>query len=349
MVTVPAALGDLLGDRNWVQADLARVLGWPVQTVSELMQAKRRLDPAMALDLAQLTPAERSAEGWLALQAAQDIQDALRKAGQAQRLEAIAVRASAEDLVPVRELVRHGHLPLADPATQYAAARELLGDDPTFGASAKRTHTAVPFTRSQKAWIALARRRASDVTVSDYDERAFGELARTLPHVVITPDDFRDLPAMFAATGVALVHFKPLTGGRIDGVSLGLGGHPMIAVSGRGKRLDKVLFALLHECAHVFSDHWRGGPRVHEGSDEQVVGDHDTEQQVSDLASSWAFPDGVTVAGMVTRATIAELADKHRVAPAVVVGHLQHDRVLEWSSVLGRSLPNVEEALMSWG
>lgn len=348
MVAVADALGDLLGDRKWVQADLARVLGWPVQTVSELMQAKRRLDPGMALDLAQLTP-QRSAEDWLALQAAQDIQDALRKAGQAQRLEAIAVRASAEDLVPVRELVRHGHLPLADPATQYAAARELLGDDPTFGASAKRSQTAVPFTRIQKAWIALARRRAGDVTVSDYDERAFGELARTLAHGVFTPEDFRDLPALFAASGVALVHVKPLTGGRIDGVSLSLGDHPMIAVSGRGKRLDKVLFALLHECAHVVSGHWRAGPRVHEGKDEQVVGDQQTEDQVSDLAASWAFPDGVKVTGMVTRATIAELADNHQVAPAVVVGHLQHEQVLEWSSVLGRSLPSVEEALMSWG
>ena len=48
-------LREELSHRKWAQADLARVLNWPVQTMSEIMQGKRRVDAAMALDLAALT------------------------------------------------------------------------------------------------------------------------------------------------------------------------------------------------------------------------------------------------------------------------------------------------------
>ncbi len=49
MDTVAALLKGELARLGWVQADLARVLGWQVQTLSELMQDKRRLDAGMAL------------------------------------------------------------------------------------------------------------------------------------------------------------------------------------------------------------------------------------------------------------------------------------------------------------
>lgn len=53
--------------RDWAQADLARVLNWPAQTVSELRQGKRRIDAQMAVDLEVLTG--KDAEEWLMIQA----------------------------------------------------------------------------------------------------------------------------------------------------------------------------------------------------------------------------------------------------------------------------------------
>lgn len=346
-ITVAAMLKDELQQRAWAQADLGRVLGWSVQTVSEVMQGKRKLEPAMALELQELTG--RAAEEWLHAQVQQDLEVARRAMGESDRLSLIGLRAEAERLVPVRELVRRRVVPMADPESQLRAIRALVGEDAAdFGASAKRSVTAVPFTRTQSAWVALVRQRARGVEVGEYDERAFGELARSLPSRVRSTDGLLGLPEVFADAGVALVHVKSLPGGRIDGVSLSVGRYPAIGLSGRGRRLDKVLFALLHECAHVISGHWRGQPRVHEAGDEQVVGDAKVEESMNALAASWAFPDGLKFSGPMSRQVIAQLAAQHQVAPAVVVGHLQHRGVLEWSSVLGRALPTADEALMTW-
>lgn len=346
-MTIAELLQSELDHRGWAQADLARVLSWSVQTISELMQGKRKIDAQMAVDLQALTG--RAAEEWLIAQITSDLDDARRKTADTERLRQIAARAELETVVPVRELIRRGVISAADPEGQAAEVRRLIGKDPTFGASAKRSKNAVPFTRAQTAWVALARQVARASTVESFDHQGFASLAASLPRMVTTAGEFEKLPRLFADTGVALVHVKPFPGGRIDGVSLGLDGHPMIALSGRGKRLDKVLFALLHECAHVAKGHWRQEPRVHEAGDEQVVGDHEVEKAVSDVAASWVFPHGLHIHGRsLTKQVITDLAHEHGVAPAVIVGHLQYQQVIPWSSALSRGLPNVEDALVSW-
>ena len=330
---------------GWVQADLARVLGWQVQTLSELMQDKRRLDAAMALDLAQLTG--RTAGEWLAAQAAADVAKAENRPETPDRLSQIASRIDLEKQVPVRELIKRGAISAADTATQAREVAALLGADPTLGVSAKRSTLA--FTRTQTAWVALARKQAEQIAVARYDKVRFSKLAMSLPARIQEPVDFLSLPSEFATAGVGLVYVKPFPGGRIDGVSMGLSANPVIALSGRGMRLDKVLFTLLHECAHVLSDHWVDSPRLHEAGKECVEGEDDIEQAMNDLATSWIFPAGIpSVTGSVNKQTIAKFAEALGVSPAVIVGHLQHRSAIEWSSVLGRGLPSVDEVLTKW-
>lgn len=348
-MSVTSAVQAELERRAWAQADLARVLGWSVQALSEIMQGKRRIDAAMALDLS--TVLRVPAQELLAMQAALDLRQAEQSANAATRLKLIAQRRDLEDAVPVRELVKRRVISGRDPQEQAEQVKALLevdnlGDVPPYVVSTKRTRTGVPLTRAQKAWIALARRRARDVEATRYDEVGFHRLATALPRDIQDPSDFEALPEGFAAVGVRLVHIPAFPGGRIDGVSLGLGSAPMIALSGRGKRIDRVLFTLLHECAHVLSGHWRDGVvQVHDGS---AVGDQELEDSVNHMAQSWILPEGLGTIGTINSASIDALARRSGVNRAVIIGQLQHLGVLPWASVLSRGLPNVEEALASW-
>jgi HTH-type transcriptional regulator/antitoxin HigA len=69
---------------------------------------------------------------------------------------------------------------------------------------------------------------------------------------------------------------------------------------------------------------------------------------MNDQAASWIFPDGLSMVGPLNQAATKDSAAVHGVSQALVVGHLQHRGVIEWSSVLGRRLPNVDEVLAKW-
>lgn len=348
METVSSLIRGELARLDWVQADLARVLGWPVQTLSEVMKDKRRIDASMALDLSSVT--SRGPEKWLSVQVAQELDNARHRPDSLPRLEEISARARLETRVPVRELVKRKIISAGDIAVQEQEVDELLGPNPTLGVSAKRSGVLYrPFSRIQTAWMALARRQAADLEVGEFDETQFADIVASLPRSLRAPADFTGLPHVFAEAGVALVHVKPFPGGRIDGVSMEINGHPLIAISGRGKRLDKVMFAVLHESAHVISGHWRESPWLHDSDSAALAQDErEVEEQVNDLASSWIFPNGFRLQAPVTRRTISVLAETNGLSDAVVIGHLQHQGIVEWSSVLGRGLPSIEEALLKW-
>lgn len=72
---------DFLPDYQLTASSLAKTLGVSRQTVSELLQEKRRLSPAMALRLGRLFG--NSAEFWLNAQQARDLWE-LRKQYQAE-------------------------------------------------------------------------------------------------------------------------------------------------------------------------------------------------------------------------------------------------------------------------
>ncbi len=66
------------------------------------------------------------------------------------------------------------------------------------------------------------------------------------------------------------MYVEALPGSKIDGCSfiVEATGRPAIALSGRGKRLDKVLFALLHEVAHILLGHLDGDGLIVDEQDE---------------------------------------------------------------------------------
>lgn len=350
--TVPSLLAGELERLGWVQADLSRVLMWPVQTVSEVMNGRRRLDAAMALDLQEAT--QFSAHDWLAAQAAQDLENAARDPKAHGRTSRIRARATLEEVVPVRELIRRGVIDADDEALQQEQLRKLLevprwGEDPPFApsVSARRSNLRAPLTRQQLAWVALARRGARDVEVADFESVAFADFAEQLPRDLHSPEDFVGLPNRFAELGVRLVHVPAFPGGRIDGASLDLDGAPMVALSGRGKRLDRVLFTLLHECAHIVLGHCggEGSVNVHESG---IKADEGLEKQVDDLAGSWILPEPLERLGPFRTRDIPRVAKAYGVAEAVIIGQLQHARLMPWGSPASRGLPNVEEALVTW-
>lgn len=349
-VSVAQEVNARLDHLGWAQADLANVLGWSVQSVSDLVKGRRRIDGRTAMELAAALGGD--AHDWLVLQADHDIWIASHDAKLQVTLNKIDGRAKIEKVLPVRELVRRGRLPKGDVAAQHEAACELLEvadltEPPSFPVVARRANHRDRVSRQQRAWVACAREAARRESVGSYSAKRLSDLGASLSSIIQDPQDFIGLPSEFASAGVRLVQVEPFPGGRIDGVSTIVDGTPVIALSGRGGRMDKVLYTLAHEAAHVAQGHLQRAQLF--VSSEDDGGEAGLERAADRLAAQWLVPDLEGLRhGLVTGQRVEDLARHLGISEAVIIGRLQKERLIPWNSLLNRRIPSVKEAMRMW-
>ncbi|XVV00778.1 ImmA/IrrE family metallo-endopeptidase [Actinosynnema sp. CA-248983] len=216
---------------------------------------------------------------------------------------------------------------------------------PKFSMAARRSNVSERPTPMQDTWLACVRFQARQRQVSAYSPEGLRALAVNLSRILREPAAFATLPDLFAEVGVILVHVEAFPSSKIDGASFLLDGVPVIGLSGRGHRMDKVLFTLLHEVGHVLLDHIADGLIIDEGEDQDL----DREKDADDLARGWALPGSLPpIPERIGQNWLATVADSFDVHPIVVVGRLQNDGLLNWRTLLAKDAPTVTGVLRSW-
>jgi HTH-type transcriptional regulator/antitoxin HigA len=201
---------------------------------------------------------------------------------------------------------------------------------------------------TQLAWIACVRRRAKDLKVKSYDRDALEELAARLTRVVTEPTDFARLPGMFAAVGIRLVFIEAFPGSKMDGCSFLLDdGSPVVGISGRGRRLDKVLVTLLHEIAHiVLGDLDNEQFIIHDQGESPTLG---PEGPANDRAAAWVLPASLPpFPERINQTWVTTVAGSQGIHPIVLTGRLQNERRIPWKTTLVKNAPSVVTELEKW-
>ncbi|WP_457948780.1 helix-turn-helix domain-containing protein [Pseudarthrobacter sp. alpha12b] len=347
---VPAGeyLAKELDERAWTQAEFAEILGRPAQFVSEIISGKKEItrESAAQIGAALGTPPEM----WLNLQDSYLLKTQLQNKKTQSELHDVRLRARLMELAPVSVLRKRGIVTEASPQGQAEQLLKLfrlksINDTPqlpVIAHPAKRDESVSP---AQMTWLACVRQRAEDMKASAFTLDGLRELAETLSRKVNSPPSFAQLPKMFAAVGVRLTFVEDFPYSKVDGASFVLQGSPVIGISGRGQRLDKVLFSLLHEVAHVTLGH----------VDDYLIIDVEgrrgaaEEESANDLAARWILPQVPShMPERVTERWVAAVARDQGVHPIVVVGRLQDLGLLSWRSTLTKGAPSVTEFLQSW-
>lgn len=343
-------LADELEARGWSQADFADIIGRPVQFVSELINGKKELTAESATQIAAALGSEPST--WLGLQAEYRLWQLAQNPDHDRATARVKLRADLASVIPLAALEKRGDLPRnVDPGPLLAEVmRDFnmagVDDSPRFCLAAKRANHGDELTLTQRGWLWLALRAARNAAaVRPYDEAGLRLLAEGLARQTAQPEALADLPRRLAAVGVHLVFVEHLPGGKIDGAAFMLDTNPVIAVSGRGKRFDKLFFALMHEIAHVLCGHAQEGA-LDDAAD--AASDDPREVEANALAEQLALGGPVTMPAPITAAAVKDKAADLGVHYAFVVGNLQHHRALDWRSTLARGLPNADDVLRSW-
>lgn len=346
-------LRDELEARDWSISEFAEILGRPVQTISEILNNRKEITPETATEIAAALGTD--AEVWLNLQTAYRLYQLRGRAGRQTAQTAVERRAKLRSLVPLAELKKLTWLPdTKDLDRLEAAVRKLLristlDEPPRWTVAARRSNPDVDYTPAQNAWLGRASSLAATRKLSaSFDQDGLATLGAELGRRLADPAELPRTRRWLAEVGVALVVVPHLQGSKIDGAVL-LDPRPTIALSLRGNRFDTVVFTLLHEIAHLVRGHVAAGAVLDEelGSTDEpgAASTSRTEVEANEYAESWLFPHGLNLDQPVTERKVIATAETLGVHPSLVVGHLQHHRLLGWNSPLRRLVPSAKSLL----
>jgi HTH-type transcriptional regulator/antitoxin HigA len=329
-------IAEILSERGITQADFALRLGRTEKNVSQLVTGIAPVTHELAISLERVlgVPAEfwNNAEsryrGLLSRAAererlAEDVQWATQFP-----LKAMAERGwIARETTPAEqaeEALRFFAVSSPDAWDAYWASPRRL--------AARMTEAYTVDTPALTAWLRQGELQAATVETAPHDPEGFRQVLGRLR--VLTCQD----PGMWqavmrdecAGTGVAVVFVPELPKIRCHAVSRWLTpDKALIQLCLRYRTDDHLWFSFFHEAAHILR-HSKKRTFV-----DDLAGASPEEREADRLAYEWIIPgaelDAFLSHGVPTKATVVEFAERLGIAPSIVVGRLQHDRVIPQS------------------
>ena len=359
--------GELIKDeieaRGWSQIELAEVLGRPGRLVSELIAGKRAITPETAKGLGEAFGT--GAHFWMNMESSYQLSKVKGDSS-----NAVSRRAKLYEMAPVKEMTKRQWIKPTDnidvlekSICSFYGKASLDAPLPQL-AHAARKSSYEELSSSEAAWLCRVRQLAELMKVKSFSETGFTAAVTQLKHMLRDTEAVRQIPGILADAGVRFLIVETLPATKIDGVCLWLdASSPVIALSLRFDRIDAFWHTLLHECAHIkHKDGLTGAVVV----DVDLVGDDSApsstkpaeEVRADEFASNFSIPkaelDGFIsrVRPLFSKTRIQGLAAKLNVHPGLVVGQLQHRRMIPYShsrEMLSRVRHIVTEAALTDG
>ncbi|MCA5013735.1 MULTISPECIES: ImmA/IrrE family metallo-endopeptidase [unclassified Enterococcus] len=190
-------------------------------------------------------------------------------------------------------------------------------------------------------WLGLAREEVEIQNPKKIDSEIFSknkleQSLKKLKNIALTSNyesSISSVRKLFNRLGVYLVICDPLTNSKVRGALTSYENTPVIYISGRFKTHDNVWFALVHEVGHLL---------LHYDPEDVVITlDDDENYSKKELEANqfardfFISPEAYKVfldnkQNNFTELAIKEFASSQNILPGIVVGRLQHDKLLSY-------------------
>lgn len=189
------------------------------------------------------------------------------------------------------------------------------------------------------AWLRRGELEAIEVRCGPFNNSAFREaLGRIRRLTKESPDVFEpEMKRLCAAAGVAVVFVPELTGTLLYGTTRWIGKEKaLIQLSLRGKSDDHLWFTFFHEAGHILLHGKKDVFIEAKGEGCRETGGSEKEHEADRFAQDFLIPPGKYRAfiarGAFNGRDIEEFAERIDIAPGIVVGRLQHDKIIPFSA-----------------
>ncbi len=334
--------GWVLDERLEVQgisrAEFARRCGRSPKLISEIIAGKAPIEPETALQFEKVLGVD--VRIWLGIESAYQLH-------RAREAEAAVASVEWSKGFPVRELVEQGCFgrPESD-ADAVSKLHEFFGVGSVEAWTAKYGLVNVAYLHSPSfksdefalaTWHRLGELEAERQECADYDKGEFKRAMREIRGLTRVPirEALKRARQLSNQAGVALALVKPLPKTALSGAAWWLSPRKaVILLSARHKSDDHLWFSFFHEAAHLL---------LHGKKDVFVEGPNDGGDGFEAEANEWASNALVartdwkrfTATPPRSKSAVRAFANEQEIAPGIVVGMLQHARLLPWTHLNG--------------
>lgn len=315
------------------QKELAARTGMAAKTINQIVKGKAPLTPDTALRLERVTGVP--ARTWNNLEA--NFREQLARLESSKHLEA---QKEWLDRIPVKELIARG---VFEPSTETTVMVEqtlrFFGvasvdswkegwSKPQF--AFRKSPSAAGHDGALATWLRLAELQAQSAEMPPYDAKKFTTAIRSIRCLTVqTPDAFVDqMTSLCAEAGVAMVLVPEIKGSRINGAAKWLTStKAMIALNLLGKSNDLFWFTFFHEAGHILNDSKK---ELYIDTD---YTDDPREVAANEFARSILIPPQFDreLPSLKTYSAVKAFAAKLKIAPGIVVGRLQREKLIPYS------------------
>lgn len=315
------------------QNELAERTGLTPKTVNLIIKGKAPLTPQTAMLLERVTSVP--ARMWNSLEC--NYREQIARLASNKQLEKQLAWLKE---IPTKDLIHRGVLPVTSDRVALleqtlrffgVASVETWHEGWSDGQFAFRKSNQAPSNDGKLAsWLRLAELQGQQQRVDKYNKDHFGKVAKATRALTVTePTVFvPKIIESFASAGVALCLVPEIPGAKISGAAKWLSpDKALIAVNLRGKKNDLFWFTLFHEVGHILNDS-KKATYV-----DIAYSDDPQEKNANQFARDLLIPPAQSqkLSSLRTRGEVVSFADKIGIAPGIVVGRLQHEKIIAYS------------------
>jgi HTH-type transcriptional regulator / antitoxin HigA len=337
-VTPPGdTLKETLETTGMSQKELADRMGRPIKTISEIINGKTQITPETAIQLENVLGIP--ATFWLSREVR--YREYLAKEEEKKRLE------TQKDLLselPLKDLRKRGYLSKTrDKITQVKETITYYGVNHLSQVNDIYFESTSHFRKSDKynlnvkhlaAWIREGELEAEKIYTDPYSKENFLEALENI-RLLTREDPEQFHPKMIELcrnAGVAFVMVQQYEKCRTSGLARWLRPNKaLIQLSLRYKTDDHFWFSFFHEAAHIL---FHSKKQTFLDDYKTKNGTNEIEEEANQFAANYLIPEDrykqIIDDLPLGREKIINYAEQLNISPGILVGRLQHDKVIEY-------------------
>ena len=324
-----ATIKEQLTDRGMSQKEFAVRMNMSEKHISKLINGEVQLTPETALKLEMVLGVP--AKFWNNLEAI--YREKIIKANAENVMEADIIIAKQ---IPYNEMSKYGWVPGTTDAKErvinlrkYFEVVELslLNNKQITRIACRRLAITEKSDLALLAWVQEAKIKARNIKTSPINIKG---LVSAIPEIrrmtTLNPEEFcPKIISYLSDCGIALIILPHLKGSFLQGASFIDGNKIVVSLTVRGKDADIFWFSLFHELAHIVLGHV--GLANGTSDEDEKAADKWSEDTLINSMDFEVFKKN----GDFSEKSVIEFANDQGIAPGIVVGRMQMERLVKYS------------------